>query len=134
MHAIDHQLMGLEHLATAVLALDEMRQTRSLNSAAEHLLGLSASQAIGQSLDALFNSPKQLHSALDYALSHNASFTEHELILEVNANRLQVSCTVTPLENAPVAFMIEFHPMDQQLKIARDERMLLQQQIGRAHV
>jgi two-component system nitrogen regulation sensor histidine kinase GlnL len=131
MHHIDHQLMGLEYLATAVLALDEARQTSYLNPAAENLLGISASQASSMSLDALFNSPKQLHAALDYALSHNASFTEHELILEVNTNRLQVSCTVTPLENAPVAFMIEFHPMDQQLKIARDERMLLQQQANR---
>lgn len=125
------QLIGLELLASAVLALDAARTILYINPAAENLLGLSASQATGMRLEEMFSHPTPLLAALEYALSHNASFTEHELSLEVNATRLLASCTVTPLENAPVAFLLEFHAMDQQLKIARDERMLLQQQTNR---
>lgn len=125
------QLIGLELLASAVLALDAARTVLYINPAAENLLGLSASQATGMRLEEMFSHPTPLLAALEYALSHNASFTEHELSLEVNATRLLASCTVTPLENAPVAFLLEFHAMDQQLKIARDERMLLQQQTNR---
>lgn len=123
--------MGLELLASAVLALDTERRIQYINPSAENLLGLSAGQAVGMRLEQIFSHPTPLLAALEYALSHNASFTEHELSLEVHAARLQVSCTVTPLENAPVAFLLEFHAMDQQLKIARDERMLLQQQANR---
>ena len=122
---------GLEWLATAVIALDEQRRLLYINPAAENLLALSAGQIIGLSLTELFFQPIQLNVALDYAIAHNASFTEHELSVQVGGKNLQVSATFTPVENAAAAFMLEFHAMDQQMKVVRDEHMLLQQQANR---
>ncbi|MFA5171799.1 MAG: nitrogen regulation protein NR(II) [Sulfuriferula sp.] len=123
--------VGLEWLATAVIALDERRCVQYINPAAENLLALSAVQTQGLPLDQVFHQPIQIHAALDYAISHNASFTEHELHLQIDDRTLQLSGTFTPVESPAAAFMLEFHAMDQQLKISRDEHMLLQQQANR---
>ena len=122
---------GLEWLATAVLALDERRYIRYINPAAENLLALSGGQVNGLPLSDIFRQSSQLYAALDYAVVNNASFTEHELNVQVGDKTLQLSATFTPVESGTAAFMLEFHAMDQQLKIARDEHMLLQQQANR---
>jgi two-component system nitrogen regulation sensor histidine kinase GlnL len=126
-----NHLLGLELLASAVLVLDRARMLLYLNPAAENMLGLSNSVATGMTLDALFVHAQPLHAALDYAVTHNASFTEHELSLETVSKRVQVSGTFSPLDSHEMGYLLEFHAMDQQLKIARDERMLLQQQANR---
>ncbi|MHB1678608.1 MAG: nitrogen regulation protein NR(II) [Sulfuriferula sp.] len=131
MEQLTSHFAGLEWLATAVLALDEHRRVRYINPAAENLLALSAVQVMGLSLEELFFQPSQLNTALDYALDNNASFTEHELSVQVATKNLQVSATFTPVESPVAAFMLEFHAMDQQLKVVRDEHMLLQQQANR---
>ena len=126
-----NHLLGLELLATAVLVLDRARVLLYINPAAENMLGLSSSQAAGMTLDSIFVHAAPLHAALNYAVTHNASFTEHELSLETSSKRVQVSGTVSPLDSHDMGYIVEFHAMDQQLKIARDERMLLQQQANR---
>lgn len=131
MEPLSSSFAGLEWLATAVLALDENRYVSYINPAAENLLALSAVQVVGLSLEALFFQPAQLVAALDYALDNNASFTEHELSMQIAGKMLQVSVTFTPIESRHVAFMLEFQPMDQKLKVVRDEHMLLQQQANR---
>ncbi|ARU30266.1 PAS domain-containing sensor histidine kinase [Sulfuriferula sp. AH1] len=131
MEQMNPYFAGLEWLATAVMALDEHRCVSYINPAAENLLGLSAVQVKGLPLNEIFRQPAQLNAALDYAVAHNASFTEHELHVQVGDIALQVSATFTPVEGSAAAFMLEFHAMDQQLKIARDEHMLLQQQANR---
>ena len=131
MDPVKPNFAGLEWLATAVIALDERRRLLYINPAAENLLALSAGQIIGLSLTELFLQPIQLNVALDYATAHNASFTEHELSVQVGGKNLQISATFTPVENGVAAFMLEFHAMDQQMKVVRDEHMLLQQQANR---
>ncbi len=123
--------VGLEWLATAVIALDEQRHVLYINPAAENLLALSAVQTQGLPLNRVFHQPTQIDVALDYAIAHNASFTEHELTLQIDDRSVQVSATFTPVESPAAAFMLELHAMDQQLKISRDEHMLLQQQANR---
>ena len=131
MEQITSCFAGLEWLATAVLVLDEQRRVCYINPAAENLLALSVGQVKGLSLTELFFQPAQLNAALDYAIVHNASFTEHELTVQVGGKNIQVSATFTSVESPAAAFMLEFHAMDQQMKVVRDEHMLLQQQANR---
>ncbi len=131
MEPLSSPFAGLEWLATSVLALDENRYIQYLNPAAENLLAISAAQIKGVSIETLFFQPVQLLAALNYATDNNASFTEHELSLQVGGKSVQVSATFTPVESPDAAFMLEFQPMDQKLKVVRDEHMLLQQQANR---
>ena len=123
---------GLELLATAVLLLTETLEVSYVNPAAENLFELSRRQLLSASLKSLFGDAPALFQAIDKALSSGASYTEQEVELGINGKpRLHLSCTVSAIEAATAALLLEFRHIDQQLKIAREERLLEQQQANR---
>ena len=131
-----HALYGLDLLATAVMLLDERERVRYMNPAAENLFGLSSRNAEGAAIEVLFKGSSELSAAIGYARENNASYTEHDLTLAANGHdALHLSCTVTPIDELDAApgggFLIEFRHIEQQLRIAREERMLDQSQANR---
>ena len=126
-------LPTLEHLATAVILLDDQSRIAFLNPAAEHLFGLSNTNLIGHPLQYAFTNTEQLFGTIQSALSSRAAHIEHELLLgtHASANKLHLSCTATPLQVAPYALLLEFHTIDRPLKLAREEQMLDQTQANR---
>jgi len=119
---------GIEHLATAVLLLDDGGHVVYANPAAEVLFAISGNQVCGYALTQIFPGCNELLSALDNALANNSPFREHELSLTtLHQHTLSVTCTATPVELPPVRLQLEFQQIDQQLRIAREERMLIQQ-------
>jgi two-component system, NtrC family, nitrogen regulation sensor histidine kinase GlnL len=120
---------GLEHLATAVLLLDGERRLIYANPAAEVMFALSHHHIVDMPLDQVFIGADVLCSAVGNALVSNSPYREHELTLTTSRHlSLAVTCTVTPVDLSPVRLVLEFQQMDQQLRIAREERMLIQQQ------
>jgi two-component system, NtrC family, nitrogen regulation sensor histidine kinase GlnL len=123
---------GLELLATAVLLLTEALEVSYANPAAENLFEVSRRQLLGNSARTLFGEAPALFQAIDKALASGASYTEQELELGVNGKpRLHLSCTVSVIESPDATLLLEFRHIDQQLKIAREERLLEQQQANR---
>src|SRR5438477_9343780 len=123
---------GLELLATAVLLLDETLEVCYANPAAENLFEVSRRQLLGNSARVLFGDAPALFQAVDKALANGASYTEQELELGVNGKpRLHLSCTVSVVDAVGVALLLEFRHIDQQLKIAREERLLEQHTANR---
>lgn len=128
-HIIPTPFAGLEHLATAVILLDAARNVVYANPATEVLFAVSAKQITGNPLSHAFPASEILHSAVEHALATRSPFREHEfLISTARHNSLAVTCTVTPVDITPACLVLEFLQMDQQLRIAREERMLIQQQ------
>jgi len=122
---------GLEILATAVLLLDHDRTIVYANPAAENLFELSARHLVGHSPAQVFSGASGLDAAIDKAIAAGAAYTEQELELGVAAKPpLHLVCTVSPLEDHG-ALLLEFRHIDQQLKIAREERLREQQQANR---
>ena len=119
-------------LATAVLIADARRVTRYLNPAAENLLGVSSHHALGKPVSLLFGECTELVRALDNALSEGASYTEHDLNLPVNGHAVVLSVTVSPLDEAEGAAVIELHPAAGSVRIARDEQVMAQTQASQA--
>jgi len=119
-------LPGLDALSTAVLFLDERHVVRYANPAAENLFAVSAKNLVGTTLDQVFNEAGTIAGAVEYAAAHNCSYTQHELALSVTGgDRLDLSCTVTPTEVLDIeGYLIEFSALNQQLRIAREERLL----------
>lgn len=121
--------LGLEHLSTAVLLLDANGLVLYINPAAENLFEVSLNHIAGHNLTQVFGAETPLVPAIEQILPGNTSFTEHELTLSTPSHAfLSVSCTFTPVEAGAIRLILEFHQIDKQLKIAREERMLLQQQ------
>lgn len=120
---------GLEHLATAVILLDQERNVVYANPGAEVVFALSAKQIRGLNISQVFPDCEILHAALENAIKNHSPFREHEFVITtLRQNSLAVTCTVTPVELAAACLVLEFQQMDQQLRIAREERMLIQQQ------
>lgn len=120
---------GLEHLATAVLLLDKTRKVVYANPGFEVLFAISASQIVQMPITHVFPGTDILHTAVDNAINLQSPFREHEfLITTMRQFSMAVTCTVTPVDVPPACLVLEFQQMDQQLRIAREERMLIQQQ------
>jgi two-component system, NtrC family, nitrogen regulation sensor histidine kinase GlnL len=123
---------GLELLATAVLILRGNRVIRYANPAAENLFELSQAKLAGHPLNTIFGECGALCAAIDKALAAGASYTEQELELGAPAKpKLHLTCTITPIEAGDASLLLEFRHIDQQLKIAREERLNEQQQANR---
>ncbi len=122
----------LEHLATAVILLDEQSRVAYLNPAAENLFALSSKNLIGLPVQQAFTHTGQLAAAMQQALNNNASYIEHDLTLGTHTHgKLHLRCTATPLLLGKSLLLLEFHPMDRPLKLAREEQMLDQTQANR---
>ncbi len=126
---IPSSFSGLEHLATAVILLDGAHRVVYANPSAEILFELSATQIHQHHISAVFLHSEILQLAIDNALKNNSPYREHEFALSTaRQHSFAVTCTVTPVNTTDAALLLEFQQMDQQLRIAREERMLIQQQ------
>lgn len=123
---------GLELLATAVVALDERLVVRYANPAAENLLATGAKSLIGQPFLALFSEKEALWASLrearatywDYA-AQNVTYTR------LGREPLPLSCVVTRIDGSGLALLAELRPIEQQLRLAREERIVAEQQSNR---
>jgi two-component system nitrogen regulation sensor histidine kinase GlnL len=109
---------GLEYLATAVVALDEGFVVRYANPAAENLLDVAAKSLIGQPFPSLFLEQDVLSAAnrWDYA-AQNVTY------LRAGREPLALSCVVTRIDGSGLALLAELRPIEQQLRLARVERI-----------
>ena len=123
---------GLELLSSAVVLVDDQLVVRYLNPSAENLFATSSRKIVGYSLRRLLGDPAGLESALNNVLRDNWSYTGHNLkVLRPGMESLHLDCTVTPVEVVDARLLLEFRPMDAQLKVAREEQLAHQQQANR---
>lgn len=119
---------GLDLLSSPVLLLDKSLSVRYMNSAAETLLANSGKIVSGTRLDSFTELPATLLEALDNALNHGWSYTGQSMeIKRSDGVVLHLTCMVNPTEMLEACLLVEFWPIDQQLKATREERLLEQQ-------
>ncbi len=129
---------GLDLLSSAVILLDGRLLIRYLNPAAENLFAVSQRAWLGRPLAQLAGTPQALDHALENALRNNWSYTGHNIAV-IRARRdgeaaepLNLDCTVTAIEDVGGnRLLLEFRPIDQQLKAIREEHEAVQQQANR---
>lgn len=121
-------LAGLDLLSSAVILLDGCLRVRHCNPAAENLFAVSQRTCLGQPLALLLGNPPALMKALDNALANRWSYTGHDIVVtRAPAEPLHLDCTATPVDLPGVKLLLEFRPIDQQLKAAREAREAVQQ-------
>jgi len=137
---------GVDLLVTAVLILDERFIIRYANPAAENLFALSRNLMLQQALDEVFTRDDALAAALDSARTNKAGYSDYDVKLSA-IGRVDVHhliCSVMPVDlpadaqadapaDAPVehGYLLEMRPITQQIKAAREERILDQTQANR---
>jgi two-component system, NtrC family, nitrogen regulation sensor histidine kinase GlnL len=128
-HQVPPSFTGLENLATSVILLNENKQVIYINPSAEVLFEISSTQTSRNHISEVFLNCEVLDLAIEQAVLSNSPFREHEFaITTVKHLSFAVTCTVTPVAMHGAKLLLEFQQMDQQLRIAKEERMLIQQQ------
>ena len=123
---------GLELLSTAVILLDAQMRVRHVNPAAENLFKISQRQLIGKPVAVLLGNSNELAEALKNALQNRWSYTGYNIAVNHSAGEcLHLDCTVTAVETEGASLLLEFRPIDQFMKVEREERLLEQQQASR---
>jgi two-component system, NtrC family, nitrogen regulation sensor histidine kinase GlnL len=123
---------GLELLATAVVALDQDFIVRYANPAAENLLATGAKSLLGQPFLQLFAEREALERALAEALNTHWDYSAQNVTYtRPGREPLPLACTMARIEAHGLALLAELRPIEEQLRHAREERLVFEQQANR---
>jgi two-component system, NtrC family, nitrogen regulation sensor histidine kinase GlnL len=123
---------GLELLATAVVALDEGFVVRYANPAAESLLATGAKSLIGQPFLQLFSERNELAKSLREARTTHWDYAAQNVTYSrPGRESLPLSCVVTRIDGTGLALLAELRPISEQLRLAREERIVAGEQANR---
>ena len=123
---------GLDLLATAVVVLDDELAIRYANPAAENLLSAGAKSLLGQPFLGFFAERSELERALAEArVIHWDYSAQNVTYVRVGREPMPLSCTVTRIDAFGLGLLAELRPIEQQLRFAREERLMFEQQANR---
>jgi two-component system nitrogen regulation sensor histidine kinase GlnL len=126
---------GLELLATAVVLLDPRFVVRYANPAAENLLATGAKSLNGQPFLQLFAEREALERALGEAVNTHWDYSAQSVTYNrAGRDPLPLACSMTRIDasgHAGLALLVELRPMEDQLRYAREERLVVEQQANR---
>ena len=125
----------LDNLSTAVLHVDEHLIVRYMNPAAEALLAISRSRAVGHAIsESLVDAGDPISQTLHHAADSLHPLTKREAHLRVGLQDVVVDYTVSPLitPGYPVSLLIELQAMDRLMRISREEAQIANHQATRA--
>ncbi|QJR16870.1 nitrogen regulation protein NR(II) [Usitatibacter palustris] len=122
---------GLEWLSAAVLMLDDQLHVTYANPAAETLLAHGRKHLIGVPFDKALPGNAAFEERLRQALEAESGFNDNDLLLEVVGYPIHLHGVITPVDAGEGRLLLEFRELEQQLKIAREERLFEQQQANR---
>lgn len=130
---VSHDLSGLDLLATAVVVVDDAFVIRYANPAAESLLETGARSLIGQMFFGLFAEGADLERTLRRARDTHWDYSAQNVTYaRPGHDSVALSCTVTRVDAPGLAMLAELRPIEQQLRLAREERLVAEQQANRA--
>jgi two-component system, NtrC family, nitrogen regulation sensor histidine kinase GlnL len=125
-------LPGLEWLATAVVLLDRALRVKYLNPAAETLFATSCKTVLDQPFPGLFVESGNLAGLLHQAIREERGFADQDLILAPSGQEpLHLDCIVTPIEVEQGGLLLELRPIDQRLRLEREEQRMTQHRANR---
>jgi two-component system nitrogen regulation sensor histidine kinase GlnL len=123
---------GLELLATAVVVLDDDFVVRYANPAAESLLATGAKTLNGQPFLQLFTEREALERALGDAINTHWDYSAQNVTYSrPGRDPLPLACTMTRIDAHGLALLAELRPIEDQLRYAREERLVSEQQANR---
>jgi len=114
------------------VALDADLVVRYANPAAEDLFSTGESALRGQSFLAFFAERDALERSLREATRTHWDYAAQTVTcLRPGREPLPLSCVVTGIELRDFALLVELRPIEQQLRLVREERMVIEQQSSR---
>jgi two-component system nitrogen regulation sensor histidine kinase GlnL len=126
------EFSGLELLPTAVAVLDEAFVVCYANPAAESLLDTGVRTLLGQPFVPLFAEQAELGRTLADALANHWDYSARNIsYLRQNHEPMALVAMIAHIVLPETPLLVELRPIEQQLRIAREERMIDQQAANR---
>jgi two-component system nitrogen regulation sensor histidine kinase GlnL len=127
---------GLDLLSSSVIFLDADFVIRYLNPAAESLLTVGKRACVGLPLDQFLDCTSAFRSALENTAKHGWNYTGQGLEIKRNDGGngdapLHLNYAVNPVESPNPGLIVELWPIERQIRVTREERLLEQQQASR---
>jgi two-component system, NtrC family, nitrogen regulation sensor histidine kinase GlnL len=123
---------GLDLLATAVVALDDRFIVRYANPAAESLLASAARALLGQPFLSHFAERGALERSLREARATHWDYSAQYVTYQRSGHEpLALECVVNRVDTPAAALLAELRPIERQLRLAREERLVSEQQANR---
>jgi two-component system nitrogen regulation sensor histidine kinase GlnL len=114
-----------------VLMLDDRLQVTYANPAAETLLAHGRKHLLGAALTRVLPGNERFVARLAQAVEDDAGFSENELALELGGQTVTLHCVAAPVAEGDTKLLIELRELDQQIRIAREAKLVEQQQANR---
>ncbi|HQW37576.1 MAG TPA: nitrogen regulation protein NR(II) [Usitatibacteraceae bacterium] len=122
---------GLELLATAVLLLDDRLLVTYANPAAETLLAHGRKHLLGTPLGRVLPGNEAFLARLSQAVAEDAGFSDNELELAIGGEVATLHCVAAPVDEDGSRLLIELRELGEQIRIAREAKLVEQQQANR---
>jgi two-component system nitrogen regulation sensor histidine kinase GlnL len=132
--ADDAAYAGLDYLTSAVLILNTDARIEYANAAAETLLEVSRKGLLGERFASFFSNGEVIDELFSEALLQRFGNKRLDMTLDrvQGGESLQLHGIVTVLIDHPeTPVVLEFHEIDQQIRVDREERILEQTQANR---
>ena len=114
------------------MALDADLVVRYANPAAESLFATGERALRGQDFLAFFAEREELERSLREASRTHWDYAAQTVTcVRTGREPLSLSCVVTGIELRDYALIVELRPIEQQLRLVREERMVIEQQSSR---
>ncbi len=129
-----HQRNILDNLSTAVVLLNSSLNIEYINPASENLFQISNRQAAGSKLNKVMHVDNQFINRLQDAIAHFHPITEHEACISLPGGReIIIDYHLNPLQltNKKIQLILEISHMDRHIRIAREEKLLSEQNATR---
>jgi two-component system, NtrC family, nitrogen regulation sensor histidine kinase GlnL len=131
-------LAAFEWLAVPLMLVDADFRITYANTPCQALFAVSGRSLFGQPIERLFVDASTLLAMLKWVIDSDTTPTSQDFRLELaegvsRADTLAANWTVTaaPPEAAPSKLVLDIRPIDAQLKIDRDERLIEQAEANR---
>ncbi|MFT4822695.1 MAG: two-component system nitrogen regulation sensor histidine kinase GlnL [Halioglobus sp.] len=125
----------LDNLSTGIITLDGSLTVTSLNAAAQVLLELSASRAIGTHAAQLILRDRDWLTSLEQGLERNSPLTRRGVAIVLQSGQeIHVDLIVNPIpihDDSGIRLIVELQAVDRFLKISREEGIIHAQETTR---
>ena len=126
----------LNNLTTAVLLINDELNVQFINPAAEALLKVSGTRALGQPLSRFIDLQDDTWQVVLDTLKEGVTYTQRQAMIEAPGHQhSMVDYIATPVDldnSGRLSVMVEMQPVDRLLRIAREESLISTQATSRS--
>ena len=121
----------LQGLTTAVVVVDGALTVSGLNSAAEHLLGVSRRLAAGRPLESFFDPPEDLVGLCRRAVATGATCGARELEVRVAGRSMRLDSRAAPMDGQGGSLVLEMLNAERDRPVRRGAELIAQRNASR---